>query len=122
MHFKPGFNWTHTHLSKKTKHECYAEVSKSRHMTELFSFEWTIPLLDILSRNSSRVTLEQYLKFVTSVFLATKEYVYLDGLLTSYILELDKITTDGYEEVRIARKSAIQSIQIVLNYLECKGG
>ena len=51
---------------------------------------------------------------------ATKEYIYLDGTLTGYILELDKVVTDGYEEVRVARKSAIQSIQIVLNYLECK--
>ena len=51
---------------------------------------------------------------------ATKEYVYLDGTLTGYILELDKVVTDGYEDVRLARKSAIQSIQIVLNYLECK--
>ena len=81
MHFKPGFNWTHTHLSKKTKHECYAKVSKSRHMTELFSFEWTIPLLDILSRNSSRGTLEQYLKFVTSVFFSD-EGVCLPGWST----------------------------------------
>ena len=62
------------------------------------------------------------LKVCSLCFLATKEYVYLDGLLTSYLLELDKITTDGYEEVRIARKSAVQSIQMVLNYLECKGG
>ncbi|XP_028404222.1 BAG family molecular chaperone regulator 4-like [Dendronephthya gigantea] len=52
---------------------------------------------------------------------ATKEYVYLDGTLTGYILELDKITIDGYEEVRVARKSAIQSIQSILNYLEGKG-
>ena len=57
----------------------------------------------------------------SSVFLGTKEFIYLDGTLTSYILDLDKITVDGYEEVRVARKSAIQSIQMVLNYLECKG-
>lgn len=53
--------------------------------------------------------------------LGTKEYLYLDGTLTGYIFELDKITSDGYEEVRMARKSAIQSIQLVINYLECKG-
>jgi hypothetical protein len=60
------------------------------------------------------------LKFNSFVLLATKEYVYLDGTLTGYILELDKIVPDGYEDVRVARKSAIQSIQLVLNYLECK--
>ena len=60
------------------------------------------------------------MKVVFFIFLATKEYVYLDGTLTGYILELDKITTDGYEEVRLARKTAIQRIQVVLNYLECK--
>ncbi|XP_001626567.3 calcium-binding protein P isoform X2 [Nematostella vectensis] len=50
-----------------------------------------------------------------------REYLHLDEKLTRCILELDKVQTEGMEDVRNARKSAVQRIQSLINLLESKG-
>ncbi|XP_068706566.1 BAG family molecular chaperone regulator 4-like [Montipora foliosa] len=50
-----------------------------------------------------------------------REFIFLDEQLTKLILELDKVQTDGLEEIRTARKSAVQRIQFLINALEAKG-
>jgi len=50
-----------------------------------------------------------------------KEFIFLDEQLTKLILDLDKVQTDGLEEIRVARKSAVQRIQFLINALESKG-
>lgn len=50
-----------------------------------------------------------------------REFIYLDEQLTKLILDLDKVQTDGLEDVRVARKSAIQRIQFLIDTLENKG-
>jgi len=54
-------------------------------------------------------------------FLGDKEFIFLDEQLTKLILDLDKVQTDGLEEIRVARKSAVQRIQFLINALESKG-
>lgn len=50
-----------------------------------------------------------------------REFIFLDEQLTKLILELDKVQTGGFEEIRAARKSAVQRIQFLINTLEAKG-
>jgi len=50
-----------------------------------------------------------------------REFIFLDEQLTKLILDLDKVQTDGLEDVRIARKSAVQRIQFLIDTLESKG-
>ena len=72
------------------------------------------------------VTLHYYKKITFVLFFlihtptGDKEYLYLDEKLTRLILELDKVQTDGLENVKSARRSAIQRIQTLLNTLESK--
>lgn len=54
-------------------------------------------------------------------FKGDREFIYLDEQLTKLILDLDKVQTDGLEDVRVARKSAIQRIQFLIDALENKG-
>jgi len=49
-----------------------------------------------------------------------KEYIYLDEMLTRNLLKLDNIDTEGKDNVRQARKEAIQTIQRCINVLEGK--
>lgn len=49
-----------------------------------------------------------------------REFIFLDEQLTKLILELDKVQTDGLEEIRVARKSAVQRIQYLIDALESK--
>ncbi|KAJ8897904.1 hypothetical protein PR048_003261 [Dryococelus australis] len=49
-----------------------------------------------------------------------KEYIYLDEMLTRNLLKLDDVETEGKENVRLARKEAIKSIQKCINILEGK--
>ncbi|XP_063240288.1 BAG domain-containing protein Samui-like [Bacillus rossius redtenbacheri] len=49
-----------------------------------------------------------------------KQYIYLDEMLTRNLLKLDDIETEGKENVRLARKEAIRSIQECINILEGK--
>ena len=53
-------------------------------------------------------------------FPGDREFIFLDEQLTKLILELDKVQTDGLEEIRAARKSAVQRIQFLINNLESK--
>ena len=50
----------------------------------------------------------------------TKEYLYLEELLTCCMLELDSIETDGDEDVRRERKATIKQLQEILVLLESK--
>ena len=52
--------------------------------------------------------------------LGDREFIFLDEQLTKLILDLDKVQTDGLEDVRVARKSAVQRIQFLINTLESK--
>ncbi|KAG5347637.1 BAGS protein, partial [Acromyrmex charruanus] len=49
-----------------------------------------------------------------------KEYMYLDEMLTRELIKLDDIETEGRENVRLARKNAIKSIQDTISLLETK--
>lgn len=49
-----------------------------------------------------------------------KSYRYLEELLTKELLELDSVETQGQENVRQARKEAVQRIQAILDQLEKK--
>jgi len=53
--------------------------------------------------------------------IGDREFIFLDEQLTKLILDLDKVQTDGLEDVRVARKSAVQRIQFLINTLESKG-
>lgn len=56
---------------------------------------------------------------------SSKEYIYLDEMLTRNLLKLDNIETGGKEELRAARKEVIKLIQECINVLESaseKGG
>ncbi|XP_046628183.1 BAG domain-containing protein Samui-like [Neodiprion virginianus] len=50
----------------------------------------------------------------------SKEYMYLDEMLTRELIKLDDIETEGKPEVRQARKNAIKSIQDCIAMLESK--
>lgn len=49
-----------------------------------------------------------------------KSYRYLEELLTKELLVLDSVETQGQENVRQARKEAVQRIQAILDLLEKK--
>uniref|UniRef100_A0A3Q3IG13 BAG domain-containing protein n=2 Tax=Monopterus albus TaxID=43700 RepID=A0A3Q3IG13_MONAL len=49
-----------------------------------------------------------------------KSYRYLEELLTKELLELDSVETQGQENLRQARKEAVQRIQAILDQLEKK--
>lgn len=49
-----------------------------------------------------------------------KSYRYLEELLTKELLELDSVETQGQDNVRQARKEAVQRIQAILDRLERK--
>lgn len=49
-----------------------------------------------------------------------KSYRCLEELLTKELLELDSVETQGQENVRQARKEAVQRIQAILDQLEKK--
>lgn len=49
-----------------------------------------------------------------------KSYRCLEELLTKELLELDSVETQGQENVRLARKEAVQRIQAILDQLEKK--
>lgn len=53
--------------------------------------------------------------------IGDREFIFLDEQLTKLILDLDKVQTDGLEDVRVARKSAVQRIQFLIDTLESKG-
>ncbi|KAB0793884.1 hypothetical protein PPYR_13504 [Photinus pyralis] len=49
-----------------------------------------------------------------------KQYVYLDEMLTRNLLKLDDVETEGKENIRHARKEAINCIQKCISILEAK--
>jgi len=50
----------------------------------------------------------------------SKQYRYLEEMLTRLLLRLDGVDTAGSERIRMMRKDAIVSIQAVLDQLELK--
>lgn len=50
----------------------------------------------------------------------SKEFLFLDEMLTRNIIALDVIETDGLDEIRQARKGAVKRIQAALSKLESK--
>lgn len=50
------------------------------------------------------------------------EYRLLDELLTQILMKLDVVSTDGVEEIRKARKSAVKRVNDALSMLESKAG
>ena len=51
----------------------------------------------------------------------SKEYRYLEEMLTRLLLKLDGIESEGKDEIRQARKQAIRSVQAGLDHLELIG-
>ncbi|XP_025414006.1 BAG domain-containing protein Samui isoform X2 [Sipha flava] len=49
-----------------------------------------------------------------------KQYIYLDEMLTRNLIKLDTIETEGRDDVRMARKKAIKTIQDTISILENK--
>lgn len=49
-----------------------------------------------------------------------KQYRYLDEMLTRLLISLDTVDTEGNEELRIARKQTVRSIQSCADVLESK--
>ena len=49
-----------------------------------------------------------------------REFLYLDEMLTRHLLKLDNVNVEGREDVRLARKETIKSIQRCINLLESK--
>ncbi|XP_060862174.1 BAG domain-containing protein Samui isoform X1 [Metopolophium dirhodum] len=49
-----------------------------------------------------------------------KQYIYLDEMLTRNLIKLDTIETEGRDDVRMARKKAIKTIQDTISVLEIK--
>ncbi|XP_055375843.1 BAG domain-containing protein Samui-like [Condylostylus longicornis] len=52
----------------------------------------------------------------------SKEYVYLDEMLTQNLLKLDTIDTDGKDNIKAARKEVINCINKCITALETKAG
>ena len=50
----------------------------------------------------------------------TKEYVYIEESLMSYLLELDKIETLGVQRIRSARKAVVTIVQSLMQQLESR--
>lgn len=50
----------------------------------------------------------------------SKEYTYLEEMLTRLLIKLDLIETQGIDEIRQARKKAVNAIQMTLSQLELK--
>lgn len=50
-----------------------------------------------------------------------KDYRLLEEMLTKKLLELDSIETGGQDNVRLARKEAVNRVQAILEELERKG-
>lgn len=71
--------------------------------------------------NISYVTHSNYLMIDLLFSTGDREFIFLDEQLTKLILDLDKVQTDGLEDVRVARKSAVQRIQFLIDTLESKG-
>lgn len=50
-----------------------------------------------------------------------KQYRYLDEMLTRLLISLDNVDTEGNEQLRLARKETVRSIQQCADFLESKG-
>jgi len=51
---------------------------------------------------------------------SSKQYRYLEEMLTRLLLRLDGVDSSGNERIRMMRKDAIVSIQAILDQLELK--
>merc|ERR1719334_655898 len=51
-----------------------------------------------------------------------KQYLYLEEMLMRQLIRLDNVETEGKDEIRAARKTAVKEIQEQINLLERKGG
>jgi len=70
----------------------------------------------ITEANSLHVAVEQ----LSGSDRTSKQYVYLEEMLTRLLLRLDGVDTCGSERIRMMRKDAIVSIQAILDQLELK--
>jgi len=57
---------------------------------------------------------------LSGVDKTSKQYRYLEEMLTRLLLRLDGVDTAGSERIRTMRKDAIVSIQAILDQLELK--
>lgn len=65
-------------------------------------------------------SLTEQVKAFSGTSRQDKQYMYLDEMLTRELIKLDDIETEGKENVRLARKAAIKSIQDSISLLESK--
>jgi len=70
----------------------------------------------IAEANSLHAAVEQ----LSGADKTSKQYVYLEEMLTRLLLRLDGVDTSGNERIRMMRKDAIVSIQAILDQLELK--
>jgi len=50
-----------------------------------------------------------------------KQYKYMEEMLTRLLIKLDRIDSEGKDEIRTARKQAVRDVQATLDQLELKG-
>ncbi len=77
-----------------------------------------IEQINVIQQESDQ--LQAKLKGFTSP-KGSKEYRYLEEMLTRLLLKLDGIESEGKDEIRQARKQAIKSVQAGLDHLELIG-
>lgn len=51
----------------------------------------------------------------------TKPYLYMEEMLTRLLIKLDRIESNGQDEIRMARKQAVRLVQGSIDKLERKG-
>ena len=49
-----------------------------------------------------------------------KDYLYMEEMMTRLLIKLDRIDSQGKDEIRVARKQAVRNVQAALDHLELK--
>jgi len=65
--------------------------------------------------NELKSTVEQFIGNKSD-----KQYIYLEEMLTQLLIKLDKIDSDGQDNIRTMRKNAVRTVQMTIDQLELK--
>ena len=79
---------------------------------------------EVAARNIRQISAEA-MEWRSSVELfagakTDKQYIYLDEMLTQLLIKLDKIQSDGRDDIRTMRREAVKVVQTTLDQLELK--
>merc|ERR1712224_120321 len=77
------------------------------------------PLEQISKIMDDLAQLEEKMKSFTGA-KGSKDYLFLEEMVTRLLLKLDNIDSEGKDEIRNARKQAVRNVNAVLNHLELK--